>query len=270
MSSANRLVILTEGKPWHKFGEQEVQPTKGKSKRGIKNAPPILYPVIAQAAELVSDQFWKSILNKAAAGIFSRRFQFENSTITYKVKNKVWTRYVDMSSPEAALSDIMFFMQNTAGIFSPLDVNVKAKLRKEQVVVAKPIVWSDLRSGKQRVIHVIQFVSTISKSMGLRKDQSDQLEETIRLGMLAGMFNATTIVMVESHIVRIEGLVYNETSGLFEIGANCRSDLKKAKKLKEEDDDESTALNYLKIWRKLMLNFKRKQDKYTSVCKRIN
>jgi hypothetical protein len=226
----SNFIIYSENVPWFQSAnEVQVKQVKEKtvkkpvkSRDSAKSKPEVIYPIFAEASELTEDRFWKSILNDASIGKFPKVFYFVNGTLSYKLKNKIVTVNIDMKNARNALDILCTFMRDRAGILSDIDMiekNKEQRIRMSIIADVEINSWSQIKCKTHRSILIAKIVSSISNIYDLDKNASSNLEDLIRLGILAGYFNNTTIHVENGYITGIDGLIYNG-EGSYNIDTN--------------------------------------------------
>jgi len=260
MSSSNRMVVLARGKPWHNYKDSDVKEQKPKAAKKAKPQQSICYPLIAEGVEFTDDPYWKDILTNASYGVFPRHFHFADDIITFKVKSKIYRRFLDAGDAEIYVRQIISFMQEVAGCFSPEDVieQTTSTLENEN----KILTWKDLKQNSIKEEYISKYITMVKNMVNLTDTR--QLEKTINMGILSGVFDNNTIEIAEQEIKSIDGLVYDGNTNLFSI------DITKFKKKKCYTNEEDDSFDYKASWRKYILALKRHNDKHKSACLRIN
>lgn len=252
------FVILSGGSPWFQSGNVQdlsLDPApvgKGKSEKkapirnraSAKGTAVVVYPIFEKAAALNSDPFWTAILKDMALDKFPRGFRYVNETLTYKVRTKTYKRSINESDPHQAMIDVIEFMQGQAGILSEADTELKEQALKERLAQMSETEinsWTQIRSRPQQSTLIRRYVQQLGQVMKLTSVQIAKLERVIRLGILIGYFNASTIHVEKGFIHSIDGLVQSPT-GDFMIDPNFTFKIKKPTraKTKAREDDLTT------------------------------
>lgn len=225
--------------------------------------------------------------NKAPRG-----FRYTNGLLTYKVRSRTFDKTITQNDPRAALIEATEFMQTHGSILSSTDGELKRRDMKERLAIMSEnevSSWSQIRTSAHRTILINNFVTRVSRAKSLPPDKTRQLEHLLRLGILAGYFNSTTIHVQKGLITAFEGLV--ETShGAFEIVPAIIPKIKKAsksKKLAAYDDETSShtadgssgltghadedvdmaspGVSFVKLWVKFLSNMEKRTSKRASL-----
>lgn len=195
--------------------QMPVQQKKKGGKGGEKN---ILYPVFKDAENIVSEQFWKTLLNMAAYGKFQKNIHMKGNVLIFKNKSKNFSQEIDFTNVEIAANQFISFMNTKAGIFSPDEIEKHNQdFRESRMVMPTELnSWSQVRRKVQRDKMIFEFIERFSDEISpLNSQQEKQMEDTIRMGILAEYFNSSTIIVTKSNIERIEGLIFE--NGHFSI-----------------------------------------------------
>jgi hypothetical protein len=262
------FLILSEGRPWFSAGDvTQLQPqTRAKAKRAPKTAPQVVYPTFEECSRLTSDPFWSDIFAKAARNQFPTQFQFRNNNLTFKARNKIQTQAITPDDPAKTLSDCMMFMKATAGLHSARDTQIRDAEESDKVArreVAHNITWSSLRSAKQRIGYILDFIRHFSAANKLSSAKASQLENIIRMGLLSGMLTEANIIMVDNKIATVTGIDYNPETGQYVLS---NKDYKPPRRSKKDEDPEEDIddVGFFKSWKKLMASQERETKRSSS------
>jgi hypothetical protein len=184
-----------------------------------------------------TDPYWRSLFDEAAVGKFPRNFKFQNGVLNYKIRSKT-TEQAIPKDPEEALLVVKNFFLDTAGILSPDDLKrkkIEEEKRNSEMIMNEVISWNQIRSEKQRMIMLSLYVEKLGKQYGLSVEERKGLVQNIRIGVLAGYFNAENIEIVGNCIENIYGLEYNDQTGEFDINKEKCPLPKISRKVTHED-----------------------------------
>lgn len=194
--------------------------TNSKVRASAKAKRVVEFPIFDKMMECETDSFWKSLFDEAATGKFPRNFKYQNSTLNYKIRSKNVEQEVNEENIEETIKITKKFLLEYVGIQSPEDRRRK-KLDEEkriaEMLMNENVIWNQIRSEKQRMIMISLFVETVGKKYNMSVEERKGLVQNIRIGMLAGYFNASNIEIIGTRIVDIKGLEYNEETKEFEI-----------------------------------------------------
>jgi hypothetical protein len=217
-----------------------------------------------------TDLYWKSLFEDAATGKFPRNFKFNDNILSYRNKNKTIELKIPSDLEEADVL-VKNFIYDNASIISPEDLKKRRAEEEEKMALlstSEITSWSQIRSDKQQYLLISIFVENIGKVYNLSMDEKLGLIQKIKIGILAGYFNSSNIIISENQIMQIEGLEYNTDDKDFHINtSNCKPTANK--KLTTEttfetptDGDETENLNgkknFYKKWQKYLNEMYRK------------
>lgn len=251
--AAGSFAIFSEKNPWYvgsgtSINALKIDPVgkgKGPKKAGgnnrsaAKSNPEPIHKIFVQLAKLTDDPFWKTTFSDASICKYHRGFNYSGGTLTYKIRNKIFTCPIGELTPEEALPQVMTFMKNTGGVMSKRDNDEQIRNLKRVLVSYKssyPETWSKVRSEQYKSIIISNFVEDMSLKYSLNTLQENQLENTIRMGITLKAFNSTTIEMDNGLITNIEGLE-RDKNGFFHIDSDFIPKPKKIKGFSSYQDD---------------------------------
>ncbi len=233
MSGPDCLVIFTTDKtPWFNSGANgtalAINPVgKGKgpkkapskSRASAKSGPEVVNPYFTEMAAVCIDPFWKTTFTEASYGKFHRGFKYEkeSATLIFKIRNKSFTCNIyDLAIPDAVAA-VQNFMRTTANIMSSADIQERTQRLNQMraLNVEAPInSWGKIKSNQHRQILISKFVVSVTEACKLTVEEANQLDRTIRLGVIIKYFDSSNIHMNNGLIVSIDGL-RREENGLF-------------------------------------------------------
>jgi len=274
------FVIFSGNKLWYASKEGlENTLCKTKSTRGVnkvrnsaKNKRVIEFQLFEDIKCKENDGYWFSFFEDAAVGKFPRNFKYCNGILSYRVKNKT----SELKVPEGDLDEVTIVIKNflfeSAGIISPTDLQER-RLQEELKISTMHnnefVSWSQVRSEKQQLILISIFAEKIGEQFGLTLEERKALVQQVKLGILAGFFNSSTIEISGNQIVQIEGLQFNEESREFIIDTELCKITKPFKKNVQDttaetsqETDETDAVNMkkslLKNWNRYITEMNKK------------
>jgi hypothetical protein len=205
------------------------------------------FPIFDKMMEYELDSFWKSLFDEAATGKFPRNFKYQNSILNYKIRSKTVEQGIDEENIEEAMGITKKFLLEHAGIQSPEDRRRK-KLEEEkriaEMLMNENVIWNQIRSEKQRMIMISLFVEGLGKKYNMSVEERKGLVQNIRIGMLAGYFNANNIEIIGTKIIDIKGLEYNEETKEFEINKDICKLSKVSRKYNYDTPNDLTLSGY--------------------------
>jgi len=209
----------TDNLPQHKT-KTKAPRALNKNRASAKTVPPAIYPIFQSCAELTDDPYWKCMMQEAAIGIFPRSFRYQNGTLTHRMKSKTRECPIPTEDPERALATVRQFMMSAAGISSPTDIEIqKIEIEKRltDCIAQEFKSWSEIQTTQHRTILIGLFVERIGNELNLDLHQREALDNSIKLGILAGHLNTDNIHVRGNSIVTIDGLIRDSETGQFRI-----------------------------------------------------
>lgn len=232
-SNDGGFVIFSGRQTWYSSTADNVPQAKktkapratNKNRASAKSQPPVIYPIFNDCVNLTTDPYWKSMMQEAAIGVFPRSFRYQNGALTYRMKSKIRECQIPTEDPVQTLGIVRQFMMDAAGISSPMDIEMhKTEIEKRlaDYMAQELKSWSEIRTTQHRTILIGLFVEKIGNEWGLDLPQREALDNSIKLGILAGHLNADNIHVRGNTIVSIDGLIRDEETGQFRIEASNR------------------------------------------------
>lgn len=221
--------------------------TTAKVRASAKAKRVVEYPIFDKMMECETDAFWKSLFDEAATGKFPRNFKYQNGILNYKIRSKTVEQEINEENLEECIETTKKFLLEHAGIQSPEDRRRK-KLEEEkriaEMLMNENVVWNQIRSEKQRMIMISLFVEGLGKKHNMSVEERKGLVQNIRIGMLAGYFNANNIEIIGTRIIDIKGLEYNEDTKEFEINKEVCKLSKVSRKYNYDTSNDLTLSGY--------------------------
>lgn len=164
-------------------------------------------PQFAEAAELITDEFWQLKLYEAAKGKFPTGFLFNNGVLSHKKKKTSIQLY---SEKYDLINDYIIFVRNNGNIYSPADLEIN---RSYTEMVSNSIVvqdtWKDISTCKsKRIIYIRDYVDY--KFSHLPLNIRDDFYTLINTCYELEIISAKDIEYVNNEIVNILGITADE------------------------------------------------------------
>jgi len=209
--------------------------------RGKKQKPTV-HPEFEEAAELITDPYWKEIFISCSKNKFPRGFQYVNHILQHKNKN-LYT----ILDPELHLfiqGAISFFQQNER-ILSEQDIK---KINTEQGVCQDDTWQHVVRSKNRRAICIRKYVNTYFNDYP--KHVKDNLFTMINICYDLKIINSSDIQYHDRNITNIDGISIDGVNII--ITKPYKLDLKV-----KPDDKTAKDKNHqhLKHWLKFLKNY---------------
>ena len=228
-SNDGGFVIFSGRQTWYSSSTDNLPQSKTKTKApragnknraSAKTVPPAIYPIFESCAALTTDPYWKCMMQEAAIGTFPRSFRYQNGSLTYRMKSKTRECPIPTDDPEQALATVRQFMMTVAGISSPTDIEIhKIEIDKRltDYMAQEYNSWSEIQTTQHRTILIGLFVERIGNEFNLDLHQREALDNSIKLGILAGHLNSDNIHVRGNSIASIDGLIRDSETGQFRI-----------------------------------------------------
>ena len=222
-------ILMSNGDNWFVSENDDVNIEK---KSYAKKKEDIKYKIFDDASNYVQDEFWKIMLKNASLNKFKRGFKFMSGVLTYKSKNKIISHNLNLDSPEETMKSFIYFMREECGVFSEEDKQIKTKEIKKTLINNKPNSvnsWSKIKTYIQKNIIINKYLNKLKEENNLNSVQYRQLKNKIMIGIISGFFNAKTIIVEDSEIVDIIGLVRNDNGNYIIDKSNINISFKEYK-----------------------------------------
>jgi hypothetical protein len=183
-----------------------------KTRASAKGTPEIKNDIFSKCAQLCQDNFWKTHFDNAAFGIFPRGFTYSNGIVIYRAKSKSKKAfYCEINlDPKIAISQFKQFLQERAGVMSEDDTERK-QIDLERLMEANPSnnidSWNSIKTSTSRNIMIGFFVDKLGLNYNLTLKERHNLANLIKLGVSAGYFDSSNIIVNQGQIISIDGLM---------------------------------------------------------------
>lgn len=186
-----------------------------------KGAKEIVNKIFIECINVIDDSFWIEKFNNAAIGKFPQKFTFHDGVLTYRKGAKCQQLEVSANPIEAAFACMEFFKVN-GGIFSPTDEQNSAAIHNAQSTEdIKPLTWADANKKVQECI-LSYYVMDMKNLMVLNEKETENLRQTIKLGISNKFFGKHNIRLENNRIHSITGLLWNQEKRCFYIDPNMK------------------------------------------------
>lgn len=210
-----------------------------------KNKHQISYPIFQQLSDLTDDPFWKSILDKAAAGKLPTGFSFRDGVLTHKKGNKP-AKVILGSNPVEALQAAITMFREHGGIMSDLD-RQRDLANQPEVPRFSDLTWADLSKMKEvKALLIAEYI----RRLGLSPDQQQHLQTIINIGFTLGSLTDQNIVYNRGRIQDITG-IGRDGSGRFYLMSSGKARRSTTTKAKVTEDKGMFLVRWQKYLHKL-------------------
>lgn len=244
------------------------KPKSTKVRASAKTSSEVLYPFFKEFSETTDDVFWKSLFADAAVGKFPRGFRYQHGVLSYKIKSKIYEKYISLDNHQDALKNIKDFMGEHAGIISSIDTEEKQKeiqSRITSLLTQEINNWNQIRSPTHKMILVSKYLDLLEIKNKLTKKQKEETRSQINIGIVIGYFNNENIIIKDGLISKIEGLIWDVKSKKFIIDTkNIKLKNKKSTKKAEENSDEYSDNSFIKTYIKFFETLDKRTSKFIS------
>lgn len=201
------------------FPQAVTAATPTSTSRGKRKPKDIIYPIFAYYANLVSDPFWVDIFTQSSYGKLPKKFSFSEMTLSYNKGVKRGARAL-YQTPESAQLAIQFF-RTYGAIYSPIDQQTALFQHQTCQVTSQPLTWASA-NRKTKTSLISNYVDEIRDAMQLSSKETEQLAETIHLGIGSKVFGRDNIGVQQHKIVVIQGLCWDAQFRMFYPDPNLK------------------------------------------------
>ena len=220
--------------------------TKKSSSKKMKSIE-IINPVFRDWSNETSDPFWKAILVSASIRKFRRGFGYQNSTLTYKNRNKIETLEINAETPKEVCLDWF----RSRGITSEIDQQNRTHQHNE--LTPDKLTWSDIKNKKKLQSLLIEtYISELKLRYQLTSEESNQLNMIVKLRFIMGYFTDSNIQFQNSRITNLIGLNWDSNSRKFTIDSGPISKPRKSCSRKKYDPHKESNINLMDSWLKFL------------------
>lgn len=182
----------------------------------------IVNEIFMECAKVTEDPFWIEKFNLAAVGKFPTNFYYYDNTLTYRKGAKNNKIVLPPNIREAALM-FMNFLRTNKSIFSPLDeqstLDTQFNRIKSSSLNVELLTW-ETADKKTKECLISYYIIDMSGLMKLTPEQSNQLRQTIHVGIFSNKFDKNNITLEKDRIFLIGGLLYDPQKAIFYIDPN--------------------------------------------------
>jgi hypothetical protein len=230
---------------WLTAPVEQVQ--KKKKRSNVNNV--IVNPIFEECNKICCDPYWIEIFKSAAYGKFPPKFSCVDGELFYKKGRQVQSMVIP-EQPEEALVRCLVFFRHCAGMYSEMDRETMKRQEYERSLNQRnqKQTWSTIKKKKMKKFLIEFYIQEVSKREGLTKEQEEQLREVINLGIIFGYFNNRTIIFKDNRIDKIEGIFFNNNTGLFEVEESVTKIKPKKSKKENKLAEDKNSVDYLKHW----------------------
>jgi hypothetical protein len=221
--SDGTFIILSSGRTIFENGANKTPVTVRRGRRAKKNSDVVIHPIFRDAVEFAEkDPYWIKILDNASKGIFPKMYRYNNWTLSFKQKNKVFSQEICQLDPELCLRNIQDFMRSN-GSHSKRDHAMIAQevenLKSEAAEIE--LEWRSIRSKKMKMLLISNYLDYLKIHYKLQSLECSALFNMLRLAYSSGLINVDTVVMENNRIVDISILCYDPKTRIFFIDGNA-------------------------------------------------
>lgn len=186
--------------------------------RKTKGAKDATHKIFVECANVTQDQFWVEKFINGSIGKFPSKFSFHDGLLSYRKGSKCNTLEVSNNPYEASQACMEFFRSN-GGIFSPIDEQNSLELqytRSHMALTQQQLTWGDANKKEQEGM-LSYYITDMKEIMRLSDSESEQLRQTIRLGVVNKFFGKHNVTVENNRIQSIGGLLWNNETRKFYI-----------------------------------------------------
>jgi len=190
-------------------------PRRGRRKK-IDLSTEVKFQHFVDYADNIADPYWKNIFQMMARGGLPTNFYIDNNgtIIQYRSGTKA-PKILSIPPTNDAPSKIIAFFNKHGGMESELD----NKTQKTKVKQSNPQSWKEI-SKCDKLKSLDKFYIFLKSIMKLNELEFQNLKYVINLGVLKGYFDNKNIIVENGNIVKIDGLLFDNTEREFCIDSS--------------------------------------------------
>ena len=197
--------------------------------------------IFEKCKQYTLDFYWKEIFDECSNGRFPKNLKYNGKTLTVFFKNetsqKVERFQLFSSNDKKNYKILMTIFKHKLQLRSPSEIyivkqtfdNLKDKLDTQQEYTK----WSKIKPKYLKNKLIIQFVNGLQDLCNLSDIEAQWLLSTINLGFKYKTIISDNVVLENSKIKLIRGLVFNKSTKTFEITNKININKKSKKQNKQ-------------------------------------
>lgn len=168
-----------------------------------------LHRIFYVCSTYTPDEAWSEFLKECSFGKFPKGIRFEGGAIKCTRKRQNFVEYLPKDT-EKALQLIIEIFRDRLGIKTAREKKLASdtfeKKRAEKVIAS----WKDAKTIASKDCLVRSFVNRFSTYYSMSESESRELMLLISLALATKTLNPSRIVIQDSQIIKIEGLIFNQ------------------------------------------------------------
>ena len=220
----------------------------------IKND--IIYPVILECCQFITDSFWENIFEDLARGKAPSGTYINKDFLCCSYKKKEFSYKIERKEPKQLYNDIYKLLKVKLGLLSHTE-KANKKLQFDNVdkqIKDNRTSWSKIRKKNIKDLLIEQYVVRMKKKYNLTILQSKNLLSIISIGMVFKVIKPTDIHYTEGMITNINGIDFKKRQfkikkDIYEFEASFSPEIVIDKKLLSENWEK-----YIKELQKKIIN----------------
>jgi hypothetical protein len=176
----------------------------GKAPKKIRKSDQIKNPMFLDGAELVSDEYWRDLLIKAAKGKFPRGFSYNDGFLLHRASG---ITIQIPENPASLVETTVLFLRQKGNIFSPNDLAILESAAQQYLIDGEDVnvAWARIFKAKNsRTKYIRDYIERTYGHLDIRI--RDELFTQINTYLELGLCKKEDIVFVQGQIQHIEGL----------------------------------------------------------------
>lgn len=249
--------------------------TTAQNNRKIKAAKQVVNPIFAACATIITDPFWSGRFTSASVGTFPKGFSYHDDILSYRKGARSYTLEVSKNVHEAAPACTEFF-RVYGGIFSPTDQSNSFDLQVEHAQSAEnqeELTWAAANKKLQECL-INNYLSTMTQVMSLTTKETDQLRQTVKMGISHKYFGKENITVANNKICAVGGLLWNPDLREFYINPELKPIVTRSYARKKEgpaaveSTQKDTVPQFIAKWDKYLKILEKKESSYVRRVRR--
>jgi len=212
-----------------------------------------VFKIFAEAAEYVSDTFWKETLMSCAYNRFPKGARFDPKTSTISIRVQIGNKpssdtTIISTNPEQACSEVIELFKEKLTVYSPFDLKIKeAEVEKLQNEYMESIncEWKKLKPRSVKDTMIEMYVAELGNKYSFTQKESKYVMSTLLLAFQFKALIPDDVVYEDCKIQTIKGFAFDPEKRECVLSRTVSYSTKKEKKQQSQKFDQLLT-NYTK------------------------
>lgn len=175
----------------------------------------VLHPILEQASNCTTDNFWRDTLKNAACGILPKNFAVKDGIIYYFKKNKTISENIP-SEPSTAFITVQTFLRTNGGLASTRDFESRTDPTSitDKLSASENELWTQIPK-RDRPSYLNEYKRRLTKQYNLNNNERLQLNILINFLSVIECFNNDTVTLDRRGITSLADLHFDPVTRTF-------------------------------------------------------